>query len=207
MFILFYPIFESDLRSMATLQKSIDKRNALIKATISLVNNNGFHATPMSKIAKMANVSPATIYLYFENKQDLVNKVYLEVKEMYTQYAFKTYNESMGIVEGFELIWKRIAGFKLNHSEEAIFLSQCDNTPVIDEPSRNEGINHLQPLLDLWERGQREGTIKPLSPYLLYAYTINPLSFLIVMQQRGVFQLSETHIEEAFQAAWDSIKV
>ena len=56
---------------MVTLQKSIDKRNALIKATIDLVNNNGFHATPMSKIAKMAKVSPATIYLYFENKQDL----------------------------------------------------------------------------------------------------------------------------------------
>ena len=50
---------------MAKLQKSIDKRDALIKATIELVNNSGFHATPMSKIAKMAEVSPATIYLYF----------------------------------------------------------------------------------------------------------------------------------------------
>ena len=59
---------------MATLQKSVDKRNSLIQATIELVNNDGFHATPMSKIAKMVNVSPATIYLYFDNKQDLVNK-------------------------------------------------------------------------------------------------------------------------------------
>ena len=77
---------------MAKLQKSIDKRDALIEATIKLVNNNGFHATPMSKIAKMANVSPATIYLYFENKQDLVNKTYIEVKAEYTKYAFATYN-------------------------------------------------------------------------------------------------------------------
>ena len=59
---------------MAKLQKSIDKRNALIKATIELVNNNGFHATPMSKIAKMANVSPATIYLYFENFKRIKNR-------------------------------------------------------------------------------------------------------------------------------------
>jgi len=35
---------------MVPLQKSIDKRNALIRATIELVNNNGFHATRMSKI-------------------------------------------------------------------------------------------------------------------------------------------------------------
>jgi AcrR family transcriptional regulator len=191
---------------MAKLQKSIDKRNALVKATISLVNNNGFHATPMSKIAKMANVSPATIYLYFENKQDLINKVYLQVKEVYTQYAFQTYNGKMEVAEGFELIWKRIANFKLKKREEAMFLAQCDNTPMIDEPSRNEGIKHLQPLLDLWQRGQQEGIIKPLSPYLLYAYTISPISFLMVMQQRDVFQLNENHVEEAFQAAWDGIK-
>jgi AcrR family transcriptional regulator len=192
---------------MAKLAKSEIKRKALVEATICLVNNNGFHATPMSKIAQMANVSPATIYLYFENKQDLVNKVYLEVKQTFTTYAFATYNDKMLVSEGFELIWKRIADFKLKQCKEAMFLAQCDNTPVIDETCRQEGIKHLQPLLDLWEKGKEEGIIKPLSNYLLYAYTINPLSFLMVMQQRGVFKIEETHLQEAYQAAWDSIKI
>jgi len=191
---------------MAKLQKSIEKRDALVKATINLVNNNGFHATPMSKIAKMAKVSPATIYLYFDNKQDLVNKVYLEVKAAYTAYVFKNYSSDISVVNGFEIIWKRIADFKLKEVEEAMFLAQCDNTPMIDEASRQEGLKHLQPLLDLWERGIKEDIIKPLSPYLLYAYTINPLSFLMVMQQRGVFQLNQDHLEDAYRAAWNSIK-
>ncbi len=192
---------------MAKLQKSIDKRNALIKATIELVNNNGFHATPMSKIAKMANVSPATIYIYFENKQDLVNQTYIEVKAEYTRYAFATYNQNMSVEEGFEIIWKRIADFKLKDRENAMFLAQCDNTPMIDEPSRQEGIKHLQPLLDLWARGKKEGSIKPLSDYLLYAYAINPLSFLMMSEKRGAFKLDNTHMEEAYQSAWSSIKV
>ena len=192
---------------MAKLQKSIDKRNALIKATIELVNNNGFHATPMSKIAKMANVSPATIYLYFENKQDLVDKTYIEVKAKYTNYAFESYDEKMPVEKGFELIWKRIADFKLIECENAMFLAQCDNTPMIDEVSRQEGIKHLQPLLDLWMRGKNEGIIKPMSEYLLYAYSINPLSFLMMSEKRGSFKLDKTHLEEAYQSAWNSIKV
>ncbi len=192
---------------MAKLQKSIDKRNALIKATIELVNNNGFHATSMSKIAKLANVSPATIYLYFENKQDLVNQTYIEVKAAYTKYAFATYNQDRSVEEGFEIIWKRIADFKLKDCENAMFLAQCDNTPMIDEPSRQKGIRHLQPLLDLWARGKKEGIIKPLSDYLLYAYAINPLSFLMMSEKRGAFKLDKTHIEEAYQSAWNSIKV
>tara|TARA_R110001606_G_scaffold8892_4_gene39057 strand:+ start:283 stop:861 length:579 start_codon:yes stop_codon:yes gene_type:complete len=191
---------------MAKLQKSIDKKKALVKATIELVNNNGFHATPMSKIAKMANVSPATIYLYFENKQDLLNQTYIEVKAAYTQYAFETYEDSMTVEAGFELIWKRIANFKLHECENAMFLAQCDNTPIIDEASRQEGIIHLQPLLDLWTRGKKEGIIKPISEYLLYAYAINPLSFLMMTQNRGAFTLDKSHIEEAYEAAWDSIK-
>ncbi|MEP3371401.1 MAG: TetR/AcrR family transcriptional regulator [Maribacter dokdonensis] len=192
---------------MAALQKSIDKRNALINATIELVNNDGFHATPMSKIAKMACVSPATIYLYFENKQDLVNKTYLEVKSSYTAYAFATYDETMSVKEGFEVIWKRIAEFKLKEDAYAMFLAQCDNTPMIDEESRQEGIRHLQPLLDVWKRGIKEGVIKPMSDYMLYAYAINPLSFLTIAQNRGALVLDDKQLELAFEAAWSSIKV
>ena len=192
---------------MKELSKGEIKRNALVKATISLVNNNGFHATPISKIAKMANVSPATIYLYFENKQDLVNKVYIEVKESFIDFAFETYNENMSVINGFEVVWKRIAVFITTQVENAMFLGQCDNTPIIDGMSRQEGIKHLQPLLDLWKRGKEEGVIKPISDYLLYAYTINPLSFLLVRQQHGEFKIEQNHIEEAYRAAWSSIKL
>tara|TARA_B110000014_G_C20110876_1_gene585149 strand:+ start:1567 stop:2145 length:579 start_codon:yes stop_codon:yes gene_type:complete len=192
---------------MAKLQKSIDKRNALIKATIELVNSNGFHETAMSKIAKMANVSPATIYLYFENKQDLVNQTYLEVKSKYTEYVFKNYNDNESVKNGFELIWKRIAKFILNECEYSLFLNQCNNTPIIDEPSRMQGIKHLQPLLDLWIRGKEEGVIKSYSDYMLYAFSINPLSFLMIAQKQYNFELGEKEIDEAFQAAWNSIKI
>lgn len=192
---------------MKRLAKSEIKRQALVEATIKLVNSNGFHATPMAKIAKMAQVSPATIYLYFKNKQDLVNHVYLEVKKDFTAHAFKTYSPALSVEDGFKTVWHRIADFKLNQCDKALFLAQCDNTPVIDETSRQEGIRHLQPLLDLWQRGKDEGLIKPLSDYLLYAYTVKPLSFLMIMQQRGAFEIKKRHLKDAYQAAWDSIKL
>ena len=141
-------------------EKVSDKYTALLQATLTLVNNHGFHDTPMSKIAKLAGVSPATIYLYFENKQDLINKLYLEVKASFCSYALQGYSSELPVKKGFEVIWHNIAEYKLNKVEEAMFLSQCDNTPMIDEVSVQEGLKHLQPLLDLWERGINEGIIK-----------------------------------------------
>ena len=90
---------------MAKRVKSNEKRIALLNATLSLVINNGFHDAPMSKIAKLAEVSPATIYIYFENKQDLINQLYLELKATFSTQAFKNYDVNQPIKESFQQIW------------------------------------------------------------------------------------------------------
>tara|TARA_R110002050_G_scaffold250623_7_gene388662 strand:- start:2786 stop:3358 length:573 start_codon:yes stop_codon:yes gene_type:complete len=188
-------------------EKITDKKRALLNATLTLVNDHGFHDAPMSKIAKLAGVAPATIYLYFENKQDLINNLYLEVKASFSDCAFKGYDNTMPVKIGFEIIWYNIADYKLNLVNEAAFLSQCDNTPMIDEEIRKEGLKHLQPLLDLWEQGKKEGIIKPLSIFVLYAYTIYPLTFLMAMQERDLYTLNKKVLGETFQVAWDAIKL
>lgn len=192
---------------MAKKEKVKDKKAALLKATLNLVNNHGFHNAPMSKIAKLAGVAPATIYLYFENKQDLINSLYLEVKTSFSDCAFKAYREELPVKKGFEIIWYNIADYKLNQIDEATFLSQCDNTPMIDDSVMEEGLKHLQPLLDLWEKGKREGIVKSLSNYVLYAYSVYPLSFLLAIQEKGFYSLDDSMKKEAFQSAWDAIKV
>ena len=191
---------------MEKKEKITDKRSALLNATLTLVNNHGFHNAPMSKIANLAGVAPATIYLYFENKQDLVNKLYLEVKEDFSSAAFEGYSENLSVKDGFEIIWFNIANYKLNQIKESNFLAQCDNSPMIEEAIRIEGLKHLQPLLDLWSRGKKEGVIKPLSDYVLYAFTVYPLSFLLGMQERGIYTLDEDGKVESFTATWNAIK-
>jgi AcrR family transcriptional regulator len=191
---------------MAQLQKSIDKRTALLKATLSLVNNGGIQGASMAKVAKIANVSPATIYLFFESKQDLVNQLYLDVKGSFAQASFKDYDSNKLVKTNFEKIWFNMAEFKLAHKEEASFLSQCDNTPMIDEETRQAGLLKLTPLFDLWAQGINEGIIKDISPYLLYAFTIYPMAFLMNMECRGLCSLDEKKLDGAFEVAWDSIK-
>lgn len=192
---------------MGKKEKITDKKTALLNATLRLVNNNGFHKAPMSKIAKLAGVAPATIYLYFENKQDLINSLYLTVKSSFSEFAFQGYQDDLPVKKGFEIIWYNIADYKLNKIDEASFLSQCDNTPIIDDTIAEEGLKHLQPLLDLWEKGKNEGIVKPLSNYILYAYTIYPLSFLLAIQEKNYYSLDSEMRKQAFQSAWDAIKI
>lgn len=192
---------------MALLQKSIDKRTALLKATLILVNSGGIQSASMAKVAKIAKVSPATIYLFFESKNDLVHQLYLDVKSSFAEAAFRENQLDDGVKKSFEKIWIAMVTFKLENKEEASFLSQCDNTPMIDEETRQEGLKYLTPLFDLWSKGIKEGIIKDISPYLLYAFTIYPMAFLMNMDNRALYLLGENELNEAFQTAWDSIRV
>jgi AcrR family transcriptional regulator len=192
---------------MPKLQKSKDKKEALLYATLNLVNSSGFQGASMSKVAKVANVSPATIYLYFENKQDLINQLYLKVKKEFSERAFHGIDVAEPVKRIFEQIWFNIASFKMEHPEEGSFLAQCDNTPMLDPEIREQGLLYLDPLLAIWKRGQEEGIIKPVSPYVLYAFTIYPMAFLLNEEVRPHCPLNKEKLSEAFKVAWDSIKV
>ena len=52
--------------------KDLHKQEAIIEATVELVNEIGFVSSSVSKIAKKANVSPATLYIYYKNKEDIL---------------------------------------------------------------------------------------------------------------------------------------
>ncbi|MFC1822181.1 TetR/AcrR family transcriptional regulator [Thermodesulfobacteriota bacterium] len=57
-------------KSTVTMEK--DKSNRILKAAEAIFAEKGYNRTTISEIAKSANVSDATIYEYFKNKEDLL---------------------------------------------------------------------------------------------------------------------------------------
>jgi len=50
----------------------LDKKKCIIQSALDLIQENGFHASPVSQVAKNAGVAASTIYTYFENKDALI---------------------------------------------------------------------------------------------------------------------------------------
>lgn len=186
--------------------KTEDKREAILQATLRMVNNNGFHAAPMSKIAVEAGVSAGTIYLYFENKEDLVNSLYKELKARFASKALSDFDSEAPVKKGFEIIWRNVLAYKISKPEEAEFIEQCDNTPTVTDVSREFGLKVVQPLFDLWERGQQEGIIKPFCRQMLFAFSLLPIIYITNSYQKSEKILSQDTIDAAFDASWDAIR-
>ena len=78
--------------------KDEQKQDAIIQATIQLVNEIGFAASSVSKIAKQANVSPATLYIYYTNKEDLLVSTYVSIKILTRRCPSGTVYEKCGFI-------------------------------------------------------------------------------------------------------------
>jgi TetR/AcrR family fatty acid metabolism transcriptional regulator len=59
-------------------KKTGEKYKAIIDAAVKVIAKHGFHNAQVSKIAREANVADGTIYLYFENKEDILISLFHE---------------------------------------------------------------------------------------------------------------------------------
>ena len=55
---------------------SNDKETLILNAALQLFSENGYEATRIPQIIKKAGISAGTIYRYFHNKEDILNKLF-----------------------------------------------------------------------------------------------------------------------------------
>ena len=63
-------------------QRDENKISALSKAAIDLVAEQGIINLSINKMAKRAGVSVATAYVYYDNKADLLGKLFQQVQNL-----------------------------------------------------------------------------------------------------------------------------
>src|SRR5512135_2774290 len=70
-----------------------DKRCAIVRATLELVAEHGFHGAPMALVAERAGVAAGTIYRYFESKDVLIKEVHHYMEERFYTAMMEGYPE------------------------------------------------------------------------------------------------------------------
>ena len=186
--------------------KDINKSKAIFHATIQLLNEFGFSDTSMSKIAKKANLSPSTIYVYFENKEDMLNKLYLYAKAEMGKQLFADDNEEKPIKRRFESILKNYISFALTNEEEFLFIEQFKNSPYIKRLSIAQGSLHFKPLYGLFETGKQQELVKKVDTDILITYSFSPIAQILKLHLKGEYNFEQTMAETLIEFSWDAIK-
>lgn len=183
------------------------KQDALFNATVKLVNEIGFVASSVSKIANEATVSPATIYVYYENKEDLLVSTYIAIKKRVGFALLKDFDPELPIRDIFRKVWLNMFQYISENPGYFQFSEQFSNSPYIDLVNMEDVEQSYQPLMDVLQRGIDQKIIKDVQFDILAAFMFYPIYNLANKRRCAGFEKNQENIEEAFTLAWDAIKL
>ena len=109
-----------------------NKQEALFEATIKVVNEIGFASSSVSKIAKEAGISQATIYIYHKNKEDLLVSTYMRIKESFSRALLEDFDEGLPIRDSLRKVWFNGFKYASKYRAEFRFKEQFGNSPYME---------------------------------------------------------------------------
>lgn len=122
-------------------QAKTDLSEQIFSATDRLMAKEGLNQLSMHKLAKEANIAAGTIYLYFKNKDELLEQFAHRVFAMFMATLEKDYDETMSFFEQYRRMWWNIWYFLKEHPTILSNLNQYQSLPNFIEVCKKMTIN------------------------------------------------------------------
>src|ERR1043166_5152503 len=98
--------------------KNLEMENAIRTVALQIIQEEGLENLSMQKLAKAANISPRTIYIKYETKEDLLIKIFVdEVLGSYEKAVLEEFSENLAFAEGVRKIWKNTFHYLKNNPQ------------------------------------------------------------------------------------------
>jgi AcrR family transcriptional regulator len=187
--------------------KCEEKQEALFEATVKLVNEIGFAASSVAKIAREARISAATIYIYYKNKEDLLVSTYLAIRRHTSKAILKDFDARQPIRDILEKAWLNMFRYAMERSHYFHFAEQFANSPYADLIDLEEVESYFEPIIKALNKGIDQKIIKNVSIDILKAFIYYPVVVLSNSRICKDFKICEDNMKTAFRLAWDAISI
>lgn len=140
-----------------------DKRQRILDAALKVFAERGFFNAKVSEVARQAGVADGTIYLYFQNKDDLLISLFEDRMDFLIRRITEDLSKSSGTVPDRirRLIYHHLQ-LAVEHPELAEFITVelRQSGKFVREYGNPKFQEYLRILRDLVEEGQADGSLR-----------------------------------------------
>jgi AcrR family transcriptional regulator len=162
-----------------------NKELAIREKALQMAVKDGFDGLSMQKLAQAAGVSPATIYIYFKDRGDLIVQLWLQEMTKMVDNTLQGFDPSMGFEEGLKIQWMNRARYCMENPTSMHFMEQIKFSPYYDICLKKMDTTFLKAMGDFVHNAiQRKELVKlPIEVYWSVAFA--PLYQLVKMHMSG----------------------
>tara|TARA_R110000868_G_scaffold6550_8_gene37117 strand:- start:26843 stop:27418 length:576 start_codon:yes stop_codon:yes gene_type:complete len=185
----------------------IDKRAKLIETATRLFHERGFWDTPTALIAREAGVANGTLFNYFPSKADLMEAVYVGLKQSWATHLQAATPASGSVRDRLQAFWHGAIDWAKAHPDLYALLGQLKLSDEIGDGARADGLDMFAATHALIAEALASGLIHPVDPGLLKALAEAQLcaviEYLAVLPDAATSDASRT----TFEIFWRGIAV
>jgi len=193
------------------------KEKTIRRKALELIVRVGVDGFSMQNLARAARVSPATLYIYFKDRDDLLFQVYREQSELMTTEVLRGFDPDGTFADGLRIQWRNRARHALAHPLEARFLEQIRHSPYFATFQARMSPAFRETMRRFAMNAIARKEMRPMSPELFWSLAYAPLYQLIRFSQEegrffrvvhggGKFTLTDAILESALQGALRAVR-
>jgi len=193
--------------------KDEQKERTIREKAIAMIVREGLDGLSMQKLAREAKVSPATLYIYFKDRDDLIIQLCLEENKKMMEATIKNFKPDMSLEEGLKVQWVNRAEFALKHPVSMSFLEQIRHSPYDDKASKLMDPSFRNAMCDFVKNNVERNELARMPVEVYWALAYSPLYQLIKYHSQGrgkpgwdPFTLTEEILMETLSKVVKSLK-
>lgn len=189
-----------------------NKEQIVKQKALELLVSQGFEGFSMHKLARAANVSPATLYIYYKDKEDLIISIGREIGEKHNEAIFKDFDTNASFAEGLRIQWRNRANYMLNHQLEMTFYEQIKNSSFREAVSENAVSEFKEKMSAFMKNAIKRGEVNQMPIEVFWSVLYAPLYNLIRFHHEGKsiggkpFALTDEMMWQTFDLVLKAIK-
>ena len=184
-----------------------DKRNAILKSTLELIKDNGFHGTPISLIAKNAGVASGTIYHYFRSKDAIIMELHRQIKKAMVAAMFNDGNTKKEYKQQFFEGWVNLCKYFIDNPSALFFHEQFNSSPYAKIVSRKDATGSVSKFNEFFQLGMDKGYLKKMEYLLIASAVFGCITATAKYHVTGRFGFKDADLCKIANILWDGIKI
>jgi len=182
------------------------KEKAIIENTLNIVSQTGIAGIKMSKLAKRVGISPSTLYVYFETKEDLIVSIGFKILEKISKSLQAALDEHDNFEQKLRVKWIHMLQFRINNEKEINFMEHWMQSPFFDKSSFKQKGDKLKPKTNLFQEGRDSGFLKELDDHIIHAVISGMAKQFSVLIKEGHLKMNQQTIDLTFCVVRDALK-
>jgi len=184
----------------------MEKEQRIILTTLELVVKQGFHATPMSQVAREANVAVGTIYHYFKNKEQIIEKIFLMIYKDFGTVMLTNIKPADDYKTQFSTMWRNLYNYFLSNPLAFYFVEYVGVPPLITPEIAKKSKPFYAEVVDFCTQGVQTKKLKNIDEVLITNLCYGIISSAVKLKIKEELPMSEKQIDQTIEACWNAVK-